>query len=135
MIRMKRQEMEKKLKELFLYGIGGVLTTLVNYLIYYGVGSLGIGYLMANTVAWMAAVVFSFFVNRSVVFGSKGAWLEEFLPFAGLRLLTLAAENLLLYLLVGQLRLDPMLSKVLVSIVTILGNYMICKKRIFKKSR
>lgn len=135
MIRMISPEMEKKIKELFLYGIGGVLTTVVNYVIYYSMGILGIGYLLANTAAWTAAVVFSFCINRSVVFGSRGEWLEEFLPFAGLRLLTLAAENLLLYLLVGRLGLGTLVSKVLVSIVTILGNYIICKKRIFKKSR
>ena len=75
----------------------------------------------------------SYCINRSIVFGSAGEWLSEFVSFAGLRLLTLAAENVLLYLLIGQLGLISSVSKIAVSIVTVLGNYVICKKHIFGK--
>ena len=54
-----------KLKELFLYGIGGVLTTVVNYLVYFGLDNWKINYLLANTLAWAAAVIFSYWINRT----------------------------------------------------------------------
>lgn len=120
-----------KLKELFLYGIGGGLTTAVNYLVYFGLEIWKMNYLLANTLAWAAAVVFSYWINRKLVFESKRDWMGEFISFAGLRLVTLAAENLLLFLLIGQLHLSSPISKVAVSIVTVLGNYVICKKHIF----
>lgn len=123
----------QRLRELFAYGIGGVLTTLVNYVIYFGLERLAVHYLLANTLAWAGAVVFSYWVNRKVVFGSGGSWKREFLDFTGLRLLTLGAENLLLYLAVEQLGLRTAVSKILVSVVTVLANYVICKKHIFKK--
>ncbi len=120
-----------KLKELFLYGIGGVLTTVVNYLVYFGLDNWKINYLLANTLAWAAAVIFSYWINRKLVFESKRSWISEFVPFAGLRLMTLAVENLLLFLLIGQLHMSSPVSKIAVSILTVLGNYVICKKHIF----
>lgn len=124
----------EKVRELVLYGIGGVLTTVVNYLVYFGLERSGMGYLSANTAAWGAAVAVSYCINRKMVFGSKGGWISEFIPFAGLRLLTLAAENVLLYLLIGQLQMGSSTAKIGVSVITVLGNYVICKKHIFKKA-
>ena len=72
-------------------------------------------------------------MNRKLVFHSERAIVHEFLEFAGLRLATLAVENLLLYLAVDQLKLMNSVSKVGVSIVTVLANYVICQKHIFKK--
>ena len=123
----------QQIKELFTYGIGGILTTAVNYLVYFGLGLLEPDYLLANTIAWLAAVIFSYLVNRNIVFGSQNKWLKEFFTFAGLRLVTLAVENLLLYLAIDQLGLSNAISKVAVSVVTVLANYGICKTRIFKR--
>ena len=124
--------MRGKLKELFLYGIGGVLTTVVNYL---GLELWNMNYLLANTLAWAAAVIFSYCVNRKLVFESKRGWAGEFVSFAGLRLVTLAVENLLLFLLIGQLHVSSPASKIAVSILTVLGNYIICKKHIFQAGK
>lgn len=127
--------MKKKIKELFTYGIGGVLTTIVNYIVYFGLGFAKVDYLVANTLAWAVAVVFSYWVNRKVVFGSKGSWIREFISFAAMRLLTLGVENLLLYLAVERLELSEAVSKIVVSVVTVLANYVICQKHIFKKTK
>lgn len=129
-----RRTLYQKLKELFTYGIGGVLTTLVNYLIYFGLGFLRVDYLWANTLAWAGAVLFAFFINRKWVFASGGNWKKEFIAFTGMRFITLGVENLLLYLLVEQLSVPSGVSKILVSVVTVLANYVICQKHIFIKS-
>lgn len=122
------------MKKLMSYGIGGILTTIVNYVIYFGLEAGRVDYLLANTLAWMGAVVFSYGVNRRLVFASRGDWRKEFLSFAGLRLLTLGAENLLLYLAVERLGVMTGLAKIIVSIVTVLANYVICQKHIFKNN-
>lgn len=124
---------KNQIKELFTYGIGGVLTTAVNYIVYFGLGLINLNYLLANTLAWAAAVIFSYVVNRNVVFGSQNNRLKEFFTFAGLRLVTLAVENLLLYLAIDRLGLSDAISKVAVSAVTVLANYGICKTCIFTK--
>lgn len=126
-----RQRLCQKLRELFAYGIGGVLTTLVNYILYFGLGFFRVDYLLANTLAWAGAVLFAFFINRRWVFASKGNWKKEFIAFTGMRFVTLGVENLLLLFLVEQLSVPSGVSKILVSVVTVLANYVICQKHIF----
>ena len=47
--------------------------------------------------------------------------------------MTLLIENICLYLLIDLLNLQPMISKVCVSFITILSNYILCKFKIFKE--
>ena len=63
----------KKWREPILYLIFGVLTTLVNLVVFKLCGLiLGDGaYLLSNVIAWCVAVVFAFFVNKLWVFDSK----------------------------------------------------------------
>ena len=58
---------------------------------------------------------------------------KEFISFILLRFMTLLIENICLYLLIDLLNLQPMISKVCVSFITILSNYILCKFKIFKE--
>ena len=46
--------------------------------------------------------------------------------------ITLLVENVLLWLAVDQLSLSLIGSKLIVSVVTVIGNYALCKYRVFK---
>ena len=61
----------EKVKEFISYGIVGVMTTLVNYIIYFICLKIGISWLISNSLAWMVAVIFAYFSNRKVVFHSS----------------------------------------------------------------
>ena len=55
--------MYRKYKEFILYGIFGALTTVVNYVLYFGfnaVFTFDKGYLISQGIAWVGAVVFAF---------------------------------------------------------------------------
>lgn len=119
--------------QLMRYILGGGMTTAVNYLIFIVLSQLQVHYLLGNSLAWAGAVVFAFFVNRHMVFQSAGSAGREFVQFAGLRLATLGVENLLLYLLVDAAGCPALISKVVVSVVTVVLNYMACKVKIFAK--
>ena len=121
------------MKHLIAYGIGGILTTAVNYLIYAGFLGLNFHYLAANTLAWAGAVLFAFWLNRQIIFHSRGSWSRELLSFCSLRFLTLLLENFLLLLLARWLLLPALPSKGAVSLVTVAGNYLFCQKKIFAK--
>ena len=106
--------------QLIKYIVTGGLTTGVNYLIYFILlGAAGDAaqqsrvYLAANSAAWLGAVLFAYVMNRKLVFHSERAIVHEFLEFAGLRLATLAVENLLLYLLRQQLKIRQILLQLL----------------------
>lgn len=120
-------------KELFTYLISGVITTGVNYLLYTTLLFLQLPYLTANSIAWAGAVLTAYTLNRRWVFHSKGPVVRELSSFAGLRLITLLAENASLRILIGELHLTPIPAKLIVSIVTVTGNYVLCKFGVFKK--
>lgn len=125
----------KKLQEsqIVRYIMTGGMTTGINYIIYIGLMALSVTYLMANTIAWLGAVTFAYFANREVVFHSKGDRKQEFLQFFSLRAATLVIENLLLLLLVDFIGAGSLVSKILVSVITVVLNYFACKYSIFKQ--
>ena len=61
-----------KYKEVIMYLVFGVLTTVVNIVVYYVVADcLKINYLIANIAAWFLSVLFAYVTNRKYVFESK----------------------------------------------------------------
>ena len=140
----------KKNKEVLLYLFFGGLTTVVGLIFFIlpsrmmhlndiSIGSVTIdtNTQAANVVSWICAVTFAYITNRIWVFENKahtrGGIMRECLSFYGGRLLTLLIENLLLNICTVNLKMGDMLAKVLVSIVTIILNYVISKLFVFKK--
>ena len=79
-------------RETVTYIIFGVLTTLVNYIIYYGLRLLRVDYKIAEVAAWIGGVLFAFFTNKRYVFESRDyspkVLLTEFWKFTAGRLIT-----------------------------------------------
>ncbi len=94
--------------------------------------------IVANVFAWIVAVLFAYWTNRTWVFRSQvqgaKAILKEFTAFVSARVTSLLIETALLYLLVDWLKLNDMFSKILLSFITIVLNYIFSKLWIFKKS-
>ena len=51
-------------RETVSYLFFGVVTTLVNWIVYYGLDLLGVNYLVAQVIAWVVAVVVAYVTNR-----------------------------------------------------------------------
>ena len=59
-------------KEIILYVIFGVLTTIVNLIAYYLFSNIiNINYLISNAIAWIISVVFAYITNKFFVFNSS----------------------------------------------------------------
>lgn len=143
----------KKYKELILYVVFGALTTLVNYVVYFGCKMLQIPYQPATVVAWIAAVAFAYITNRIWVFASKTsgvkAVLKEIVLFVGARLFSLVLELIIMFigmdlLSAGErvvvwfdksLPLGEFVTKTVAQIVIIVSNYIFSKLVIFRKKR
>lgn len=134
----------KKHKELLLYLIFGVATTLVNFVIYsLLVKGFSCEMTLGNTIAWCGAVLFAFFTNKVFVFESRSFRLavlaREFLPFLGARAVSGVVEIFaptLLYSIGFAFDLFGVKGlgvKAIVSIVIILLNYVFSKWIVFKK--
>ena len=125
-----------KYQQLLSYLIFGVLTTLVNLLLYYPLSHL-IHYLAANVIAWVGAVIFAFFTNKALVFEDSqwdaGTLLRQGSSFAAARLFSLGMEELILWGFVEQMGLSPDWIKLLAQILVVILNYVFSKFMIFRK--
>lgn len=104
----------KKFKEIVMYLIFGVLTTVVN-LIAFSIFKKFIPLLIANVFAWIFAVVFAYITNKLFVFESK-SWkkdvvVKEAVSFTGARLFSLGVEELGLFVMINLLNLAPTLGR------------------------
>ena len=132
-----------KYRELIIYGIVGVITTIVNwgasFLLEATVldSSVPLQNTIINVIAWIAAVVVSFPMNRKWVFQSRNpAWIHEFLGFTASRITTLLIEELIMLLCVNLLGIDFRISKIFIaSVLVIILNYVFSKLLVFRKGQ
>lgn len=126
-----------KNEELWNYLIIGALTTLVSigsYSIFSKL--LKINYLISNVLSWIVSVIFAYFTNRWFVFHSKEKKkFKEFMAFISSRLLTLLLDSGLMIVGVDYLKIDDLVTKILVQIVIVIANYVLSKLIVFKKEK
>ena len=122
-------------KEVISYLIFGVLTTVVNIVVYYVFNTwLQVNYLVSNAIAWIASVLFAYITNRKYVFESKNtSMINELVKFIGARLSTGIMDMILMWLLVDVLSMNSMFSKIVVNVLVIILNYVLSKVFVFKK--
>lgn len=129
---------KENIRELFFYGVFGVLTTVVNLFVFKVFNeTFGLYYMWSNVVAWVASVVFAFVTNKIFVFQScnwkMSIWLKEAYEFTSARLLTGIMDMALMYLLISGVHVDEWISKIVVNILVIIGNYILSKLWVFKQ--
>lgn len=134
-----------KLKELFckyydilVYLIFGVLTTVVNYIVYLPCYNLlGLSSSVSNVIAWAVAVAFAFLTNKPFVFRSHD-WsaktvIPELTKFIGTRLGSGGLETLILLVAVDWLGMNGNVWKLLTSVLVVVLNYIGSKLLVFRK--
>lgn len=124
-------------RETISYLFFGVVTTIVNYIVYYGLRFFNVHYLAANTIAWVAAVTTAYVTNKLWVFQSK-SWessvvLREIALFAGARIVSLGIETVIMVLTVELLHFDDRIMKIVAQVIVVIVNYIFSKLIIFKK--
>ena len=132
-----------KHREILVYLIVGGLTTLVSWgckflwgaVFYPGVTQTTVGQTtVLNVVENLSGILFAYYPNRRWVFRSKNPKiLPEFAGFFSSRLGTWGLSYGLNLLLCNVLKMDYRLATVLVSIVVVIGNYVISKFLIFRR--
>lgn len=129
-----------KYEEIVNYLIVGVLNTIVSwaawFLCAYTVLDAQIVWQNGalSVISWVVGVVFGYYMNRIFVFKSKepNMW-KEFLQFSGGRVSTWLLDLVMMLLLVNALHINEAFSKIFVSVLVMIGNYVISKLFVFKK--
>jgi len=124
--------------EILVYLVFGVLTTVVNYIVYlpcYNLLHISAG--VSNIIAWVAAVIFAFVTNKPFVFKSHD-WsakvlLPELAKFVSCRVASGVLETAILFVTVDLLLWNGNWIKVLTSIFVVILNYVGSKLLVFRK--
>ena len=129
-----------KYEEMISYLIVGVLNTLVSwaawFLCAYTILDAKIVWhnFLLSLISWVVGVIFGYFMNRKYVFKSKEPnMLREFLQFSGGRGSTWVLDEVMMILMVNVLTINEAFSKIFVSVLVMIGNYIISKFFVFKK--
>ncbi len=127
----------KKHRETVSYLFFGVVTTVVNFILYYALLFLGMHYLWAQVIAWIGAVLVAYITNKLWVFESHVSGLlpvlKEMLVFIASRLFSFGVETLLLYLMVDVASVSEGIAKIPVAVLTVILNYVTGKLLVFRK--
>ena len=140
----KVHQMYKKYKEIILYLIFGVITTLVNWIVYSGcIVIFHTDMNISNVIAWFVAVSEAYITNRIFVFESKSTGFAEVMKemglFYGSRILSGWVELLgfpfLIHIGLNQSvwGIEGLVAKVIVTIIVIVMNYVLSKIIVFRK--
>lgn len=126
-----------KYEEAIIYLVFGVLTTLVNIVVFYVLDTvLGVQYLVANAAAIVLSILFAFFTNKKYVFKSKSenfqSWFKEFMLFCGFRAVSGVFDMLSMWILVDFITLDTNIAKIATQFIVVVLNYFFSKFFIFK---
>jgi len=131
------KSMYTRFREQFGYLVIGVLTTVVDFVVYYLLSAITPWhYLVIYWIAWAVAVLFAFFPNRSLVFRNTGknGILRQFGEFVSSRVATLLIGEGLLFLLVGVCHLPDGWMKPVVQVLIVVLNYVFSKLFVFRQN-
>ena len=124
--------------DILAYLFFGVLTTVVNYVVYLPCYNLlGLSAAVSNAIAWVAAVAFAYLTNKPFVFKSHDWSLQTVIPeltkFVGCRLGSGFAETAILFVAVDLLFWNGNLWKLVTSVLVVILNYAASKLLVFRK--
>ena len=134
----KTKKLLLKYKEAIAYIFFGVLTTAVDFASYWVFTRIfGINESVANVFSQAVAILFAYVTNKLFVFEDKTdtfkALIAQFAKFVSFRLVTLVLNSVLFYVMIDLCNINDIITKVLVSVIVIVLNYVFSKLFVFKK--
>ena len=128
----------QKYWDILSYLFFGVLTTVVNYLVYLPCYNLlHLSASVSNVIAWVAAVAFAYLTNKPFVFKSYD-WSRktvgpELAKFVGCRVGSGLIETAIIFVTVDLLQFNGNIWKLLTSVLVVIINYVGSKLLVFRK--
>ena len=133
----------KKHRQIIVYLLIGVLTTIVNFAVYLPLlWWAKLPAFLSNAIAWLIVILFAYVTNKLFVFESKD-WsakvaLPEFLKFVGCRVASGIFETAFLALTIdlpqlGELKWYSLIMKLIACIGVVILNYVGSKLLVFRK--
>ena len=127
----------EKHKDMIPYAIFGILTTIVNTVVYWICARIfRISVIASSVIAWVLAVLFAYVTNRKWVFHSRAVMkkeiIREFVTFYLSRLSTGVIDLIGMSILVDIIHINDIIAKIGMNVIVILLNYIASKFFVFK---
>lgn len=125
-----------KYKEIIMYLVFGILTTVINIISYFLFSNvLGINKMLSNVIAWILSVLFAYITNKLFVFKSKeygfNKLKKEITSFFSVRVFSLLVDMFIMWLGINILNINDMFIKIISNIIVVLINYIFSKILVF----
>ncbi len=128
-----------KYYDLISYLFFGVLTTVVNYLVYIPCYHWTQLSAVSNVIAWVVAVAFAYLTNKPFVFKShdwsRKTVVPELTKFVSCRIGSGLLETGILLVCVDWLQMDGTVWKLITSVLVVILNYVGSKLLVFTKKK
>lgn len=127
---------KKRIREIMYYMFFGLLTTILNILVFYVFDSiLNWQYLWANAISLIVSILFAYVTSKTIVFKTKTenlvSLVQEILRFIAYRSLAGVFDMFSMWLLVEFLIIDTNISKLLTQVIIGISNYIFSNFIIF----
>lgn len=130
----------KKYWDIIIYLVFGVLTTVVDFVIYFPCYNvLHIPATVSNVIAAAGAIIFAFLTNKPFVFHSHDWSIQtvgpELVKFVGTRLGSMLIQTGIIFVTVDLLSWDGNVMKIVTAVVVVILNYVGSKLLVFRKRK
>ncbi|MBO5176678.1 MAG: GtrA family protein [Lachnospiraceae bacterium] len=124
-------------KETILYGIFGIGTSMLNVVLFQLLLMTSMDYKIANLITLIVVKVAAYICNKNFVFQSHcdsfAELLKEIFRFIVARGATMIIDYVGLIIMVDLCSLPELPSKIFITVLVIVINYIVGKKHVFKK--
>ncbi|TLQ04801.1 GtrA family protein [Pediococcus stilesii] len=134
------KQLFNKYKPVLSYLFWGVITTLVNIVVFAILSkNLHLFYQTSNVIAWFASVLVAYISNKLWVFNSHTETGKELfaeaIRFFLMRTATLVLDIIIMFVGVSLLHGDDIIVKIIDNIIVIISNYAFSKLVVFKDKK
>ena len=119
--------MKKLIAQFMKFGSVGVIAFVIDYgVMIFLTEVFGVPYLISTTISFVVSVIFNYFASMRFVFKRKDdmSRRREFIIFIVLSVCGLGINDLLMWLMVDSLYIDYRLSKIVVTVVVAVWNFV-----------
>jgi putative flippase GtrA len=119
--------LKKLIAQFMKFGIVGVIAFIIDYgVMIFLTEVFGVPYLISTTISFVVSVIFNYFASMRFVFKRKDdmSRRREFIIFVVLSVCGLAINDVLMWLMVDSLFIDYRISKIVVTVVVAVWNFV-----------
>ena len=124
--------MIKLIKQLFKFGIVGIIAFIIDYGLFAILTTLNMHYLLAQIISFTVSLIFNYWASIKWVFNAKKQTLKEITIFITLSIIGLGINEILLYIGVDKFGYHELIVKLIATIIVMIYNF-ITRKLIIEK--